>query len=595
MTQATVWSHAGYFLRPYRAIVLSAFLMMVLAAGLEALTIGLLLPLFAALTGSEFEPAAGMLTRILGGLIASIPVEDDVVRALICVTIVGIAAEAARFSATARSAQLSTRARRDVSVRVFSNVLAADVRRVSQRPDGEWLHRIITAPFQMTTFFTLTPQLAAQFLRVVAVVLLLASLSWSLTIVGVLVGSGFYAVTRYVGKHHLLTLGAGQVASTEAQASTATQGLGAIREIKVYDTASRWLAAFRRATDEYTSQAIRQTCVQLLPVAALPLAFLLLVVAGVGFARQWAGDGYGSLVPLWSVFVAGLGRVSSELSVLGKCHMQIVGMLPFAETVRRELDSAPSRRACSLGGAVTPPRIIRFDGVSYTHEGRTRTLDEVSLSLKRGELTLLVGASGSGKSTLVDLLLGLYSPDSGRILIDDYDLQGITPDQWHCHVGYVGQELFLFHGTVWENIAMGRSASQAEVRAAAEQARARNLIEAHPDGLDTVVGDRGAQVSGGERQRITIARALLKRPGFILLDEATSSLDVHQERQLLAELKDLARECMVLVVTHRLASAAIADRVIVLEQGRVVETGTHQTLLSESTVYRRLWTAQAVA
>lgn len=595
MKQDAVWPYARYFLHPYRALALGTLLMMVLAAGLEALTIGLLLPLFAMLTGKDFVSSDGMMTQILKGLIAAFPVEDEIIRTLFCVTVVGISAEAARFATTVLTAQLSTTARRDVSVQVFSHLLNADVRRIGRSPQGEWLHRVIMAPFQMTTFFTLTPQLGAQLLRVIAIVLLLAAISWPLMVAGIAVGWSFYAVTRYVGKTHLLTLGERQVKSTEAQASTVTQGLGGVREIKVYDVVFRWLNQFRQATDAYTAQATKQTLVQLLPVNALPLVFLLIVVGGVWVSQHWAGEAYGSWVPTLAVFVAGLGRLSSELSAHGKCQMQIVGMLPFATTVHGELNTPPLRRTQPESGAIAPPRIIRFENVSYAHEGRTKTLDGVSFDIKRGEITALVGPSGCGKSTLVDLLLGLYPPDAGRLLIDGRDLQDIPADQWHGHVGYVGQELFLFHGTIRENITMGREASHDEVRGAAELARAGAFIANRPGGVESVVGDRGAQVSGGERQRLTIARALLRRPGLVLLDEATSSLDVQQEQRLMAEIKEVSKDCIVLVVSHRLASLALAEQIVVMDEGRVVEIGTHRSLVKEGTVYRRLWEAQAVA
>jgi subfamily B ATP-binding cassette protein MsbA len=231
-------------------------------------------------------------------------------------------------------------------------------------------------------------------------------------------------------------------------------------------------------------------------------------------------------------------------------------------------------------------------------------LGNVTLEVRRGEIVALVGSSGAGKSTTMDLLPRFYDPTSGRITIDGIDLRDVTLDSLRGQMGIVTQETIVFHDTVRNNIAYGGPAPAAgangaaadrAIEAAAEAANADAFIRALPHGYDTVIGDRGVRLSGGERQRIAIARALLKNSPILLLDEATSALDTESERLVQQALERLMRDRTVLVIAHRLSTVQHADRIVVLEGGRVSASGTHAELIERDGVYRRLYNLQFVA
>jgi subfamily B ATP-binding cassette protein MsbA len=220
-------------------------------------------------------------------------------------------------------------------------------------------------------------------------------------------------------------------------------------------------------------------------------------------------------------------------------------------------------------------------------------LQDISLRAEPGRAVALVGPSGAGKSSLVMLIPRFFDPVAGRILLDGRDLRSISLRELRSQVGVVFQETLLFSGTVRDNIRYGDpAASDKEVVSAAEAANAAEFIAAFPDGYDTIVGERGVKLSGGQRQRIAIARALLKNPRILILDEATSSLDSESEALVQAALDRLMQGRTTFVIAHRLSTIVAADQILVIEQGRIVQRGTHQELLAESGLYRQLYDRQ---
>jgi ATP-binding cassette subfamily B protein len=232
--------------------------------------------------------------------------------------------------------------------------------------------------------------------------------------------------------------------------------------------------------------------------------------------------------------------------------------------------------------------------VEFGYESNREILKGISLAVAAGERVALVGPSGSGKSTIGRLLFRFYDVTGGAIRIDGQDLRDITQDSLHAKIGVVPQDTVLFNDTVYYNIAYGRpEASRDEIEAAARAAKIHDFIASLPEGYETRVGERGLKLSGGEKQRVGIARTLLKNPPILVLDEATSALDSQTEASIQESLREMGQGRTVITIAHRLSTIADADRIVVLEAGRIVEEGTHERLLARGGRYAAMWARQS--
>jgi len=382
-----------------------------------------------------------------------------------------------------------------------------------------------------------------------------------------------------------------------ASVQVLTQMFQGIRTVKAFRAEERELENYRQVNQGYVDSSMKMVRA----VAQTNLWTLILTYSGFGALIYCVGwlqlSGRGGFASAGDMiqFLLLISHVYTNLKKSTRMWSRLqeaVGASQRLEELLNEppdlLESQGAHTLESLGNG------IRLEGVSFSYAGgEGQALDQVDLEVHPGETLALVGASGAGKSTLMDIVARFRDPTEGRVVVDGRDLRELSFDSWCAHYAMVGQTPFLFHATIEENIRYGRpDASPEDVAAAARAADIHDFIESLPDGYATDVADMGARLSGGQRQRITIARAILKGAPLLLLDEATSALDTETEGNVQAALDTLRQGRTVIVIAHRLSTIRNADRIAVMEAGRIVELGSHDALLEKRGLYARLHAAQ---
>ncbi len=491
-------------------------------------------------------------------------------------------------------AAVGQRALRALALETFTHIHRLSLRYHIERKTGG-LSRIVERGVKGVEFllrfllFSIGPLILE--LLMIGVVLAWLFDIWYLVVVAVTIAA-YIAFTFVVTEWRVKIRREMNAQDTDAN-QKAIDSLLNFETVKYFGAEAREADRYDRAMERYVAASLRTSY----SLAFLNFGQSLLITGGLVVVMVMAATGVQS------------GALSVGDFVLVNSYMiQITMPLNFLGTVYREIRQSLIDMAQMFGLLERPSEVqdrpgahemridkgtVSFDDVIFGYDPERRVLRGVTLTVPGGSTTAIVGSSGSGKSTLGRLLFRFYDVDGGAIRIDGTDLRDVTQDSLHAKIGVVPQDTVLFNDTILYNIAYGRpDATRAEIEEAARAARIHDFIAGLPRGYDTQVGERGLKLSGGEKQRVGIARTLLKDPPILLLDEATSALDTETERSIQSELKLLGRGRTSLVIAHRLSTIADADEIVVLEDGVIVERGRHHALLSRGGRYAALWDRQ---
>lgn len=487
---------------------------------------------------------------------------------------------------------VSLRALRDMRRRVFGHLMGQSLDFFNKSQSGRLLSRVLNDTMvAQQSLVTIVGDLVKQPLTALGAILALLYIDWKFTLFSLVLFPACLVPVIVYGRR---VRKASRSMQNEAgvMAVILQESFAGIRVIKSFARETFQLRLFDKSSEEQfrssmnasKSGAIVQPMIE--TVAAFGVSLALFYV-------YFAHLSVGSFIAL----LGGMFLLYDPIKNISKMHVIIQNCLGAATSILDLLATHPTIH--DLPGARhlgTARGHLSFEGVNFSygipgHEENAVT--GISLVIEPGQKVALVGASGAGKSTILALLLRFYDPQQGRVMIDGHDLPDLTLDSLREQIGIVTQESFLFHDSIYENIRFGRlDATKEEIEEAARLAYAHDFILAQPQGYETVVGDKGCLLSGGQQQRLAIARALLKAAPILLLDEATSALDSESERMIQFALEELAKGRTVIAIAHRLSTVLGSDMIVVMDQGRVVATGTHAELLNSSELYSNLYRLQ---
>ncbi len=343
---------------------------------------------------------------------------------------------------------------------------------------------------------------------------------------------------------------------------------GNFKMIKLKGNEEELLKEFQKASKEYTKAQILSLTFGHLPRLYLEAISFSLVAFIIVYLVIKAGHNIAAALPILSVFVLGLYRLMPSVNRIYTSYNNILYHLKALEKIHSDLLYAPE----DLGDEeVEFKKEIKLKNVSFEYKKNKPILKDINLTIKKGEKVGIIGESGSGKSTLIDLIIGLYKPKNGKILIDEKELNEKNMKSWRKKIGYIPQHIYLFDGTIAENVAFGEEIDEEKVKKSLKMANLLDFLEREHEGIYTKVGENGVKLSGGQKQRVAIARALYNDPEILILDEATSALDNETENKIMDEIYKIGKDKTMIVVAHRLSTLDRCTRIIKLEKGKIVE------------------------
>ncbi|MER8707677.1 ABC transporter ATP-binding protein/permease [Mesorhizobium sp. M1088] len=537
--------------------------------------------------------AVGATAWIMKVMINTIYVERDAAAVSgISVVIIGIflVKGIAAYCQTVTTGKIRRAIVSDLQNRQFSRMVRFDISRFANQHPAKFISKIMfNARAGATVILTLTSSAVSDLLTLIALASVMVKQDPVMSLISVAVLPMLFlsvgAITR-----KLKALARGETELAAQVQSIGTEAVEGIRTIKSFQLEDKAVASFAKAVRKMERRGIQINRTSALMSPLMETGGGVIIGLFVMYA-SWQTLGNGKTPGEFMAFITAFLLAYEPAKRLARVNVDIQKQMVAVEQMYDLIDTPEQRRLAIAGERLTDvDGGIRFEDVAFSYDGNSPALEGVSFDVRPREKLAIVGRSGAGKTTIVNLILRLMEPDKGRILIDGKDISKISLADVRDNIALVSQDVFLFEGSIRDNIRDGRpNATDQEIESAANLARVTSFASALENGLDTLVGPSGTNLSGGQKQRVAIARALLKNAAVIVYDEATSALDGENERAVMEAAFDNTFQRTVICIAHRLSTIKAADRILVFDAGQLVDAGTHDQLAKHSEIYRSIF------
>jgi len=605
------WKIIKRYVKPYTGYLGGSVLLNILSAVFNVFSFSLLIPILKILfdtTGqiyslipwnevSDFSELTNNIYYYVGTWISQYGQSRVLLALCLIFCVITLIKTSCYFGASAIMVPLRNGIVKDIRMQIYKKIISLPIGFFSQERKGDILARMSGDVQEVEYSITSTLEMIIKNQILITIYLcVLFTMSWQLTLFTLIFAPVMLLIMSAIGRKL-------KARSLEAQQywsdtmSQVEETLGGLRIIKAFLAEKKMTGRFERVTENMRQKnnkvGIRQASAH--PVSELLGSVMIAIVLWFG-GTLILSDHASIDAPAFMSYMTILYSIIQPFKDLSKAAYSIPKGLASAERIDKILGAEnPLKEKEHPLSILEFKESIDFENVFFSYDGSRNVLSDVNLIIPKGKTIAIVGASGAGKSTLVDLIPRFYDVDKGRILIDGKDIRDVSTRDLRSLIGNVNQEPILFNDSIFNNIAFGvENATLEQVQAAAKIANAHDFIMEKPDGYDENIGDRGSKLSGGQRQRISIARAILKNPPILILDEATASLDTESEKLVQQALDRLMTNRTTIAIAHRLSTIKNADRIVVMDEGKVVESGTHEQLIALGGFYKKLHDMQAL-
>ena len=580
-----------YFLGRYKFHFMLLILVAIVIGFVESLSVALMQPILA--NGLEINYDSNIFLNFVNQVTSILPIQDELIRYSIIFISLAIVVFIAKLFYFYFSLKITAMIVINAKKEIFRKCMNSDYQFFVDNKQGEILYKTSTAPNNLVTMLNILSNVFVELLFTVSVFILLFSISWKASILIIMGGVGYYYLTKYLSmKVHYIS-GKHQLESGQTEAVIINEYTTGAKQIKVFGTYNYWRNLYDKAIHTFWKYQRKGSFWAKVPELSLILLLYLGIGAAVLFIKVQYPGSFTRTIPVIGTFAFAVLMLLPKVSNFGHYRMNFMNVLPSIEAVYHMVkDKTYSTIKNGTKQFTTLDKGIELKNVKFSYKEREVLFKDISLDIEKDKVTALVGPSGSGKSTIVNLILRLHDADDGGVYINGTNVKEYDIFTFLRKVGFVSQDTFIYNASIRDNIAFGQEYTDQEVIETAKLANADEFIQKLPEKYDTIVGDRGSRLSGGEKQRLAIARAMIRKPEILLLDEATSSLDNISENIVQKAINKVSKNCTTFIIAHRLSTIQNADKIYVLDEGKIVEGGTHQELLKKKGKYWELYNIQ---